>query len=410
MSNYRQITYAFNMSEQRTASTAPTTTYIESKEEEEDERVPRPHSADMGRGNTPANMNEDSRSSRMSPISINGDLSPSQTMGNMRALSFMNSGKRGRKTDREREEAGGRREWNDNEISTLIALWSDNDILYDTNHPLYYVQSERKLVMEFISKEMNISQRDVNDKMHSLRTYYCSQRQRTEALDAKCVGSSRAFPRWKFYDKMSFLYESVTNRAAKSSLNTTRRGRKPREPSRGEQLTSMGDPSQPTIPYTMIPGNVRNDYSPTTSSALRNEPNNLHSNAPERTLYSDERFENTNGHLSHSSSPFTKYQIVSSPESTGSTSRKRHCPEDVWAEAPSLTPKDIQTQHSIRKENNHTPFKTIEVPLNTADEIFGHMVACSLAQMSDEQQKEHLKLEIQKLIYTTRFKAANGTL
>ena len=86
---------------------------------------------DMGRGNTPATMNEDSRSSRVSPISINnGDLSPSQNMGNMRTLSFMNSGKRGRKTDREREEAGGRREWNDNEISTLIALWSDNDILH----------------------------------------------------------------------------------------------------------------------------------------------------------------------------------------------------------------------------------------------------------------------------------------
>merc|ERR1712226_536438 len=55
--------------------------------------------------------------------------------------------------------------------------------------------------------------------MHSLRTYYCSQRQRLGNI-MSCRGDAvKHFSRWKFYDQMSFLYESVTNRAFKSSLS-----------------------------------------------------------------------------------------------------------------------------------------------------------------------------------------------
>jgi len=327
-------------------------------------------------------QNEESRKRTSPPINeINGETSPTQDMANSKSMGMSNNaGKRGRKTDREREESGGRREWTDGEISLLITLWRDNDILYDTNHPLYYVQSERKLVMEYISKEMNIHGRDVNDKMHSLRTYYCSQRQRTEAIDAKC-GSSRTFPRWKFYDQMSFLYESVTNRAAKSSLSSTRRGRKPREP-RPEQTQSQ------QIPYTMMHTGTHPDFSTSTSS--RNEPPLIH---PSERGYTEERYELLNGHQRHPTTP-QNFQAMNSPTSSEDNPRKRQCSDDGWPEMY-----QYKEQSAARKE-----YKTIEIPLNTGDELFGHMVASSLAQIGDEQEKELLKLEIQKLIYNKRFK------
>ena len=42
--------------------------------------------------------------------------------------------------------------------------------------------------------------------------------------------------------------------------------------------------------------------------------------------------------------------------------------------------------------------------VSTSDDIFGHMVANSLGQIEDEQQKELLKLNIQTLIYNVRFR------
>ena len=245
---------------------------------------------------------EESRN-QTSPINqVNGETSPPQLVSNSKSMGMANNaGKRGRKTDREREESGGRREWTDGEISLLITLWRDNDILYDTNHPLYYVQSERKLVMEYISKEMNINGRDVNDKMHSLRTYYCSQRQRTEAIDAKC-GSNRTFPRWKFYDQMSFLYESVTNRAAKSSLSSTRRGRKPRDP-RPEQ--TMGNEQSQQISYTMMHMGAHPDFSPPSSS--RNEPPLIHPS--ERSYTEDSVDQNMTGDFKNVSKFFFLHSI-----------------------------------------------------------------------------------------------------
>lgn len=373
-------------------------------------------------------------------------ISPPQNLHGMKNLSLLNSGKRGRKTDREREESGGRREWSDNEISALISLWRDNDILYDTNHPLYYVQSERKLVMELISKDMNINLRDVNDKMHSLRTYYCSQRQRTESLDAKCSGSSRTFPRWKFYDQMSFLYESVSNRAAKSSLSSTRRGRKPRD----DHQERVKPSSSPKIPYTMMHLQTpSHKYLPQGATSTSNNPNNEHTltttltncqdkhQQPEEEesrspLHDNERYElrmdepQYNHHHYHQNTHLTGY-LHQTDDHSGSLSessgaRKRHRSEDIWQDQQQSQQQHYSNQNSnysnhsghsqspssVSSRTHTSSVKTIEVSLNTADEVFGHMVACSLGQINDEQEKELLKLEIQKLIYNTRFRTCNG--
>lgn len=343
---------------------------------------------------------EDGRCQRVSPSSqLVNDKEDTQT--NLHSSNNNNSSittiqpptvtsKRGRKTDREREESGGRREWTDAEISKLMQLWRDNEILYDTNHPLYYVQSERKLVMDQISSEMDISVRDVNDKMHSLRTYYCSQRQRTESLEAK-NGNGRALPRWKFYDQMSFLYESVTNRAAKSSLNATKRGRKPQN--RGDQQTILEQ--QQSSPYSMSMASRTDSYSP------NSREHEMRQHYQDRAMsYAEDRYDLHNGVHRARTTPIM-YQQSASPASSEENPRKRHLSDQGYPWSDMLQYKD-----SPGNKDSLT-CRTIEIQLNTADEIFGHMVACSMTQITDEQEKELLKLEIQKLIYNTRFKS-NG--
>ena len=53
---------------------------------------------------------------------------------------------------------------------------------------------------------------------------------------------------------------------------------------------------------------------------------------------------------------------------------------------------------SVKSEKRHKPNEVTD-----SDELFGNLVICSLKEISDIQKKELLKLEIQKLIYTTRF-------
>ena len=55
----------------------------------------------------------------------------------------------------------GRRDWEEFEVVRLIDLWRDSEILYNTNHASYYVNNERKAVLEMISNQLNISVKDI---------------------------------------------------------------------------------------------------------------------------------------------------------------------------------------------------------------------------------------------------------
>lgn len=256
--------------------------------------------------------------------------------------------KPGRKTDREREECGQRREWTDGEILQLIRLWKENDVLYNTNHPFYYVQTERKMAMESMSTELGINGKDVNDKMHSLRTYFCSQRQRTESAEGRTE-----LPRWKFYDDMSFLYESVTNRAAKSCSNNRSRTRK-------RQLTKHDEPAT----FVNVPRPLNNGiYHTQTSRAY------LHEQMLDHEEHSDKSNSMTDLH------------------------RYRNLPDHE--ETPARTTPASTSVNKNRDGSRH---------FSSADELFGHMVTTSLTQIEEGQEKERLKLDIQTMIYNTRFK------
>lgn len=271
--------------------------------------------------------------------------------------------KPGRKTDRQRVESGQRREWSDSEIVRLIQLWKENDILYNTNHPLYYVQTERKVAMDAISNVLQIPVKDVNDKMHSLRTYYCSQRQRLGNI-MQCRGEAmKNFSRWKFYDQMSFLYESVTNRAFKSSLS-------------GKSRRKRESPRSDTIPYM----NMRDELLKPRSSARLYDPDAYSLTYPERSSSREPNEKETSDVHSSLDEHLDRRRL------TGVNNNQFNEINNIGS--PSW-------ESSNERENSK---------LNPSDEMFGHMVASSLSQIEDEQEKELLKLNLQTMIYNVRFK------
>lgn len=260
----------------------------------------------------------------------------------------------GRKTDKERMECGQRREWTDNEILNLIKLWRESPILYDNEHPMYHMSTTRKNIIDQISEQLGINVKDVNDKMHSLRTYYGAQRQRIENSrkrnkDDKGYKSTANYPKWKFYEQMSFLYESVTLRAARCEANGGR-GKKRRELM---QQKSANETSKATFINFAPPIAV--------NGSEETETFNNYTDTQQMTQ------ENINGSIYYACA--NKNQYVTEYENESVKSEKRHKPNEV----------------------------------TDSDELFGNLVICSLKEISDIQKKELLKLEIQKLIYTTRF-------
>lgn len=292
--------------------------------------------------------------------------SPSNSSEDGQTTHFVTK-KPGRKTDRQRVESGARREWSDTEILSLIKLWRGNDILYNTNHPLYYVQTERKLAMDHISNDLRISVKDVNDKMHSLRTYYCSQRQRLGSLISS-HGDTKQFSRWKFYDQMSFLYESVTNRAFKSSLSG--KSRRKRDLTRTDltpYLNIHGDHIQSRSPH--------NTYETGYQIGYTDRPSSIHERDDKETILNPSRMLPDHNHRK------------SLEENEQSVDHK----EQSFVYSNLVLPKEFITD----KEG---------VKVNSCDEMFGHMVSTSLSQIEDEQQKELLKLNVQTMIYNVRFR------
>lgn len=249
--------------------------------------------------------------------------------------------------------------------------------------------------MDNICNELQISVKDVNDKMHSLRTYYCSQRQRLENLHAE-HGDTAQLPRWKFYDQMSFLYESVTSRAVKSSLSGKSKRKK--------------DHSKPEHPY--------NNYN--TSPHSYSNINNTMNNKPHDSM--------------QTGSPPRVYDVYPGTYEENLTLVEPDDNEQLLRSRGGLPPnmdeniKRISMEESLTKRRlqENSPYYPLQdsneniniikrelIPprevlgkLSTSDDIFGHMVANSLGQIEDEQQKELLKLNIQTLIYNVRFRKA----
>lgn len=101
-----------------------------------------------------------------------------------------------------------KKEWTDEEVSLLIDLWRNEEILYNTKNELHSNKEERSKSLDRITYELNQNQisvcvEQVSEKMTSLRCYYSGQIGKERA--SKTNGAEIFISPWKFMKNLSFL-------------------------------------------------------------------------------------------------------------------------------------------------------------------------------------------------------------
>ena len=81
--------------------------------------------------------------------------------------------------------SSGSREWAHNEINELIAIWEEEELLYNVRHPNYSIKQKRKNALDRVRMQLDsagifATTTEIQNKLHSLRVYHSSQRNKLE--------------------------------------------------------------------------------------------------------------------------------------------------------------------------------------------------------------------------------------
>lgn len=361
--------------------------------------------------------------------------------------------KRGRKSEKERI-ISGKRDWDEWEIVRLIEMWRESEILYNNMHASYYVTHERRAVLDTIAQELDVSIKEIQDKMHSLRTYFGVQKQK---MDRPCKDILPGV-RWKYYDMLSFLTPSLQTR--KPTQDTVRQsdGSKGQSRKRTFPYASSAERSAHASPdsgYLIVTssdsdtggqqvGNIRQQQSPVSTYGEYAYGNNMtmqsESQASERTevVYvqnpdgshsvrdsirriSSEHYAITSPgtmvqQSNHSSSPVTMLSDnYPNPPPTPIVPETITTPHLLLAPQPSSMAIQVDSCTSctpsttmpsiMAPSSSSSPPETTDVRNHRSDdELFCDMILKSLAKITDEEMKERVKIEVQTLIFNARFK------
>ena len=121
-----------------------------------------------------------------------------------------------------RKGVAAERPWTDDEISTLINLWSSKEVLFKASHNDYHDKNKKQLALQEIANEMGISDNLVQKKMSSLRTYFGAVHGNYKKSITKSGNGRGAVkkPVWPWYEPLLFLKDNISARTTTSNLNT----------------------------------------------------------------------------------------------------------------------------------------------------------------------------------------------
>ena len=123
--------------------------------------------------------------------------------------------KKNRGQPRQKQESGNK-EWEDDKIFALIDTWSGIKQLFNCKHPKYHLRDEKMRSLEKIKgilyvNGIEVTVKQMMDKIHSLRNYYFAERHKEEAASKKS-GSGRDdlyISKWLFFQPLSFLRNNL---------------------------------------------------------------------------------------------------------------------------------------------------------------------------------------------------------
>ena len=81
------------------------------------------------------------------------------------------------KTQTSNKNSSGSREWAQNEINELIAIWEEEEALYNVRHPDYSIKQKRNNALDRVRSQLEsagifATTTEIQNKLHSLRVYY----------------------------------------------------------------------------------------------------------------------------------------------------------------------------------------------------------------------------------------------
>jgi len=242
--------------------------------------------------------------------------------------------------------------WTDEATDALIYAWSQKEELFQKQHPLFYVTEAKDRAVEWIRQYLlehghNATTNQITSKFQSLRTYFCSQRNKLLNLRRQGAGDN-VESKWRFYKDLMFLDQNM----------------KPREKVANKIHQQM----------------VRDI---------------AHEN--ESREGADNFSGDGNGHENYSENSMV---VVGTPHHGYVTSRIH----DHITNGRSL-----QSTPKMMAPTSQAVSRVAENSRQHEDLIFGELVGNMMTHIPASQGKDYLKLEIQQLIVKHKYSTSQGT-
>ena len=136
------------------------------------------------------------------------------------------------------------RSWTDNEVFSLIEIWSEYENLYNTKHKNYFNRDTRHKSLSSVERNLKehgiiATVKQIGKKLTDLKNYYGGQRRLVETSKSSGAGTDEVYVSpWKFYERLEFLSDAFNPRKTKSNAD--------REDDDGSPYVDASQPSAKT--------------------------------------------------------------------------------------------------------------------------------------------------------------------
>lgn len=110
--------------------------------------------------------------------------------------------------------------WSNENTLTLIELYQNSQLLWDTSHSDYKNKIKKNDAWESIATTLDIPRKDVEGKIHNIRSQFL--RERKKIVSSKSTGSGSGDvhkSNWFAYDSLLFLVKGATSSGSMDTMN-----------------------------------------------------------------------------------------------------------------------------------------------------------------------------------------------
>lgn len=120
-----------------------------------------------------------------------------------------------------------KRKWTDDETCTLIHIWINYELLYNSKHNFYYNKPERskailKMKQQLAEQQIYFECPEILEKMTNLRNYYSAQKRLETSSEKNGAATAELFvSKWKFFSQLDFLANNLIPRNTSSKVSSS---------------------------------------------------------------------------------------------------------------------------------------------------------------------------------------------